>query len=54
VRGGRVLSIDYPALREDMLMRLRSAMAQNAAFAAAIGEFDRAVRHHFEAQPPCC
>jgi hypothetical protein len=29
VRGGRVLSIDYPALREDMLTRLRSAMAQN-------------------------
>jgi 5-methylthioadenosine/S-adenosylhomocysteine deaminase len=54
VRDGRVLGIDYPALREDMLARLRSLMAQNAAFAAAVGDLDRAVRHHFEAETPCC
>jgi cytosine/adenosine deaminase-related metal-dependent hydrolase len=54
VRDGRVLGIDYPALRADMLARLRSAMAQDAAFAAAIGELDRAVTQHFEAEPPCC
>jgi hypothetical protein len=29
VREGRVLGIDYPAAREDMVARLRSLMAQN-------------------------
>jgi cytosine/adenosine deaminase-related metal-dependent hydrolase len=54
VREGRVLGIDYPALREDMLARLRSLMAHNAAFAAAIRELDRVVKRHFETEPPCC
>jgi hypothetical protein len=42
VREGRVLGIDDPAAREDMIARLRSLMAQNGAFAAAIRELDRA------------
>jgi cytosine/adenosine deaminase-related metal-dependent hydrolase len=54
VREGRVLGIDYPALRQDMLARLRSLIAQNAAFAGAIRELDRAIKHHFETEPPCC
>jgi|GraSoi2013_100cm_1033763.scaffolds.fasta_scaffold07591_3 cytosine/adenosine deaminase-related metal-dependent hydrolase len=54
VREGRVLGIDYPALRQDMLARLRSSMAQNAAFAAAIRELDRVIKRHFETEPPCC
>jgi cytosine/adenosine deaminase-related metal-dependent hydrolase len=54
VREGRVLGIDYPALRQDMLARLRSSMAQNAAFAAAIRELDRVIKHHFDSEPPCC
>jgi hypothetical protein len=29
-------------------------MSQNATFAAAIGDLDRAIRQHFEAEPPCC
>jgi hypothetical protein len=37
-----------------MLARLRSLMAENVAFAAAIGELDRAIKHHFETEPPCC
>jgi cytosine/adenosine deaminase-related metal-dependent hydrolase len=54
VRDGRVLGIDYPALRADMLARMRSLLAQDAAFAAALGTLERAVRCHFEAEPPCC
>jgi cytosine/adenosine deaminase-related metal-dependent hydrolase len=54
VREGRVLGIDYPALRQDMLGRLRSLMAQNGEFAAAIRKLDRAIKHHFETEPPCC
>jgi cytosine/adenosine deaminase-related metal-dependent hydrolase len=54
VRHGRVLGIDYPALRQDMLARLRPLVAQNATFAAAIGELDRVVKVHFETESPCC
>ena len=54
VRDGRVLGVDYPALREDMLEKLRSVMAQDGAFAIAIAELDRAVAHHFETEAPCC
>jgi cytosine/adenosine deaminase-related metal-dependent hydrolase len=54
VRDGRVLGIDYPALREEMLGRLRALMAQNAAFATAVGELDRVITHHFAAEAPCC
>jgi cytosine/adenosine deaminase-related metal-dependent hydrolase len=54
VRDGRVLGVDYPTLREDMLARLRPLMAQNAAFAAAIGDLERVVKNHFEAEAPCC
>ena len=53
-REGRVLGIDYPAAREEMLARLRSSMAQNVEFAAAIRELDRAIKLHFETEPPCC
>jgi hypothetical protein len=49
-----VLGIDYPTLRADMLARLRSLMAQNAAFAVAIDDLERAIKQHFEAEPPCC
>jgi 5-methylthioadenosine/S-adenosylhomocysteine deaminase len=54
VRDGHVLGIDYPVLREDMLARLRPLMIQNAALAVAIGDLDRAVKNHFEAETPCC
>jgi hypothetical protein len=54
VRLGRVLGIDYPALRQDVLARLRPLVAQNGTFAAAIGELDRAVKIHFETESPCC
>jgi len=49
-----VLGIDYPAAREDVLARLRSLMAQSGVFAAAIRELDRAIKLHFETEPPCC
>ena len=54
VRDGRLLGVDYPAMRDDLMARLRSAMARNSAFAAALGHLDRAIRNHFESEPPCC
>jgi cytosine/adenosine deaminase-related metal-dependent hydrolase len=51
-RDGAVTGVDYPALREDLLGRLRADMARNATLTAALPELERAVHHHFE--PPCC
>jgi cytosine/adenosine deaminase-related metal-dependent hydrolase len=54
VRDGRVLGIDYPVMREDLLARLRAMMAQNAVFADALGHLEVAIRNHFEPDTPCC
>ncbi len=52
VRDGRVPGIVLPELRAELLARLRSGMAQNAAFSAALRALEHVVEHHFE--PPCC
>ena len=36
MRDGEVLGIDYPAMRDDMLARLRADMQHNAGLASAI------------------
>jgi 5-methylthioadenosine/S-adenosylhomocysteine deaminase len=54
VRAGRVLGVDYPAMRDDMLARLRADMGQSAAFAAALPELERSVASHYRSQSPCC
>jgi cytosine/adenosine deaminase-related metal-dependent hydrolase len=51
-RDGAVTGLDYPALRDDLLGRLRADMARNATLAAALPDLERAVQSHFE--PPCC
>jgi len=54
VRDGQVLGIDYPAMRDDLLARLRAAMGQNMPLAAALCELERAVAAHYLAEAPCC
>ncbi len=54
VQDGRVLGVDYLALRQELLARLRTAMAQNVGFAAALDQLEGAIRDHFEADAPCC
>lgn len=54
VRDGEVLGVDYPAMREELLGRLRATTAQNAALAAALRELERAVASHYQADAPCC
>jgi cytosine/adenosine deaminase-related metal-dependent hydrolase len=54
VRDGKVLNIDYPAMRDEMLKRLRADMQQNAGLVSAIGELEGAVAAHYTSQPPCC
>ena len=54
VRDGAVLGVDYPAMRDDMLARLRTDMHRSAGLAAALRELERAVTAHYQSQPPCC
>src|SRR4051812_20032376 len=54
VREGRVLGVDYLAMRDDLLARLRAAMGQTAPLAAALRELERAVASHYLAEAPCC
>ncbi len=54
VRDGAVLGVDYPAMRDDMLARLRTDMHRSAGLAAALRELERAVAAHYQSQPPCC
>ena len=54
MRDGAVLGIDYPAMRDDMLARLRADMHRSAGLAAALRELERAVTAHYQSQPPCC
>lgn len=54
VRDGQVLGIDYPAMRDDLLARLRAMMGQSMPLAAALHELDRAVASHYQNEAPCC
>jgi cytosine/adenosine deaminase-related metal-dependent hydrolase len=54
VREGRVLGIDYPAMRDELLARLRAMMGQSVPLAAALRELERAVAAHYLAEAPCC
>ena len=54
VRDGKVAGIDYPAMREDLMARFRAGIAQNVTFRDALVPLERAIRTHFEAEPPCC
>lgn len=54
VRSGKVLGIDYPAMREDLLGRFRAGIASNTALAAALPQLDKAIATHFHGDTPCC
>jgi len=53
VRGGQVIGIDYPAMREELLARFRSGIGGNAVLAAALKEMEKAVAANFGGAP-CC
>jgi cytosine/adenosine deaminase-related metal-dependent hydrolase len=54
VREGQVLGVDYPAMRDDLLARLRSGIAANASLGPALAELERAVAAHYQSEAPCC
>jgi 5-methylthioadenosine/S-adenosylhomocysteine deaminase len=54
VRQGRITGVDYPAMLDDLLGRLRAGMGQNAGLAAALAELEGAVAGHYGSDAPCC
>ena len=54
VKDGKVVGVDYPALREEMLARLRTDLGKSAALMAALPELERVVSTHYRSLPPCC
>jgi cytosine/adenosine deaminase-related metal-dependent hydrolase len=54
VQDGRVSGVDLPAIRQELLSRMRSGMAENPAFLAALSALDQAVARHYLSDPPCC
>ncbi len=52
VKDGKVLGVDLPAARAEVVARMRAAMPDSAALAAALPALQRVVAAHFE--PGCC
>jgi cytosine/adenosine deaminase-related metal-dependent hydrolase len=52
VKDGKVLGADLPAARAEVIGKMRAAMLNNAAFAAALPALERVVGEYFE--PGCC
>jgi cytosine/adenosine deaminase-related metal-dependent hydrolase len=54
VRDGRVTGVDKPAIRHEVLSRMRSGMAKNATLLSALSALDQAVARHYLPEPHCC
>jgi cytosine/adenosine deaminase-related metal-dependent hydrolase len=54
VRDGRVLGIDLPAVRQEVLAQVRSSMAGNQTLLAALSALEQAIARHYLAEAPCC
>jgi cytosine/adenosine deaminase-related metal-dependent hydrolase len=54
VRGGRVVGVDLPAIRHEVLSQMRSGMAKNATLISALSALDQAIVRHYLSDTPCC
>jgi cytosine/adenosine deaminase-related metal-dependent hydrolase len=54
VRDGRVLGIDLPAVRQEVLAQVRSGMAGNQTLLAALSALEQAITRHYLPEAPCC
>lgn len=54
VRDGRVLGVDLPAIRHEVLLQMRSGMAENATLRSALAALDQVVARHYLPEPHCC
>jgi 5-methylthioadenosine/S-adenosylhomocysteine deaminase len=54
VRDGRVMGVDLPAIRHEVLSQMRSGMAKNGALISAMSALDQAIVRHYLPDSPCC
>jgi cytosine/adenosine deaminase-related metal-dependent hydrolase len=54
VKEGRVLGIDRPAIRHEVLSQMRSGMANNATLISALSALDEAIARHYVSDSHCC
>jgi len=54
VRDGRVLGVDLPAVRHEVLSRMRSGIAENATLVSALSALDDAIARHYVTDSHCC
>jgi cytosine/adenosine deaminase-related metal-dependent hydrolase len=53
-RDGRVLGIDLPAVRQEVLSQMRSGMTEKSTFMSALSALDKAVADHYVQDRHCC
>lgn len=53
-RDGKILGVDLPAARREIIARMRAGMAANAGFASALQALDGVLARHYESEAPCC
>ena len=53
-RDGRILGIDLPVVRHEVLSQMRSGMAKNATFVSALSTLNEAVARHYAPDSHCC
>jgi cytosine/adenosine deaminase-related metal-dependent hydrolase len=54
VGDGRVLGVDLPAIRQEVLSRMRSGIKENATLISALSTLDDAIAHHYVSDSHCC
>jgi cytosine/adenosine deaminase-related metal-dependent hydrolase len=54
VRDRKVVGIDLPAVRQEVLAQMRAGMAGNGKLVAALAALEEATRAHFQGDAPCC
>jgi cytosine/adenosine deaminase-related metal-dependent hydrolase len=54
IRDGRVIGVDLPAIRQEVLSQTRTGMAENASLLSALSALDQAVARHYLPEPHCC
>ena len=54
VRDGRILGVDLPAVRHEVLSQMRAGMTGQATLISALSALDEAVARHYVPDPHCC
>jgi cytosine/adenosine deaminase-related metal-dependent hydrolase len=54
VRDGRVMGVDLPAIRHEVLSQMRTGMAKNGTLISAMSALDQAIVRHYLSDAPCC